>query len=178
VGQVVLDAALHAANLVAQAVGDVAETRALDLGGILRQHRQRRLEDMRQIAGRRLGPPYRLFAMLEQRVQVADERLHLGGIIAVDSRRTTITHRRQPRPEAVDRRDAAPHLRQAAEHEHQCERAEHHPVLHPQDDRKVLRDQHEEQVRGAEQAERPQHRSDEELALERSRTDHRASPNR
>ena len=51
----------------------------------VREHRERRLQRVRQVAGLRDRAPHGLIAMLEQRVEIVDERLHLAGIPPLDA---------------------------------------------------------------------------------------------
>ncbi len=46
---------------------------------LLGQHGQRRLEAMREVAGLGQRLPHPLVLVVEQRVEVVDERLHLAG---------------------------------------------------------------------------------------------------
>ena len=66
--------------------------------GLLRQHGERRLQAVREIAG--LGDRAAARARsrcVEQRIQIVDERLHLGRIAAVDAARRARRARGEPR---------------------------------------------------------------------------------
>ena len=62
----------------------------------------RSLQAVREVAGARDRPPHRLLLVIEQRVEVVDERLDLGWIRAFDARLASLVDRAQPRAQAVD----------------------------------------------------------------------------
>ena len=97
VGQVVLDLPPHPLDLLGH------RRRELGLAGgrgavrLVRQHRERRLEAVREIAGLGDRAAHRLLLVGEQRVQVGDERLDFGGIAPFDAAGGPALHVRQPR---------------------------------------------------------------------------------
>ena len=50
--------------------------------------------------------------MVEQRVEIVDERLHLGRVVAVDAPIAALVQPGETRPKVVDRRQAAAHLQE------------------------------------------------------------------
>ena len=77
VRQVVVDLPAHPVHLLAQQLRPAAAAPPRPLG-LVGDHRQRRLQAVGQVAGPRQRPAHRLFAVVEQRVEVVDERLHLA----------------------------------------------------------------------------------------------------
>ena len=75
--------------------------RRLGALGLLRQHRERRLQPVREVARLRQRAGHRPLAMLEQGVEIVDERLHLGRIDAVDPPLAAVVHFTQARRAAV-----------------------------------------------------------------------------
>ena len=76
--EVVVDLAAHALDLAAieAARSRPRQPRAL---GVARQHGERRLQAVRQVAGLGERTLHALVALGQQRVQVVHERLHFGG---------------------------------------------------------------------------------------------------
>ena len=83
VGEVIVDLPAHSLDLLADRRGELALAGGAGAFGLARQQRQRRLETVREVAGLRNRALHRLLALFDQRVQVVDERLHLGGIVAL-----------------------------------------------------------------------------------------------
>ena len=75
----------------------------------VRQDRERRLEAVREVAGLGDRAPHRPFAMVEQRVEVVDERLDFARIAPLDSPIAPVAHRRELVAQLVERRQAAAH---------------------------------------------------------------------
>ena len=82
---------------------------------LVREHGERRLQRVRQIAGLRDRAPHGLIAMLEQRVEIVDERLHFAGIAPFDAAIPSLAHGGEPLPQLGERRQAVPHHRQPAQ---------------------------------------------------------------
>ena len=117
VRQVVVDLPPHPLDLLADRRGQLACPAASARSASCAEHRQRRLQAVREIAG--LGERARTAASrcVEQRVQIVDERLHLGR----DSRRRRAgrgprARRRAARAGGRTAPSAAAHLRTARHH--------------------------------------------------------------
>jgi hypothetical protein len=89
----------------------------------VREHRERRFQRVRQIARLRDRPTDRLIALLEQRVQIVDERLHIARVLALDPPGHALAHRAEPLAQIGERRQSALDHRDAAE---QNDRREDH----------------------------------------------------
>ncbi len=81
----------------------------------VRKHRERRLQRVREIAGLGDRAPDGLIAMLEQRVEIVDERLHLARIAPLDAAIAPLVHRGEALAQLGERRQAVPHHRQPAQ---------------------------------------------------------------
>ena len=84
--------------------------------GFVRQHGQRRLQSMGEVARFRGRPRERLLVVGQQRVEIVDERLHLGRIRAVKPRLDAFLHVGQPPADVVDRQERPAHHREADRH--------------------------------------------------------------
>ena len=78
--EVRLDLALHPRYLFADRVGELALTRAASALGFVRQDGERSLQAVCEVSGSRYRALDRLLAVVEQQVEVVDERLHFGGV--------------------------------------------------------------------------------------------------
>ena len=96
--QVRIDLALHARDLLTDGTGEIVLSRRLSTGDLLRQNRQRRLQSVREVAGPRRGAGDAPFAIVEQPVQIINQRRHLVWILtfepAASSRRTSLRRSR------------------------------------------------------------------------------------
>ncbi len=94
---------------------------------LLREHRERRLEAVGEVAGLGLGARDRALALVEQRVQVAHERLHLARVVPLDPRVAAVAH--VARSRARSRSNGAKPLRTCDEApEHAAERDQQWPA--------------------------------------------------
>ena len=113
VREVIVDLPAHAIDLLRDGGGHLelaGSPRALRL---VRKDGERRLQPVRQVAGLRDRAPHRLLPLVEQRVEIVDERLHLRRVVAVDAPVAALVQSGKTRSKVVDRRHAAPHLQQA-----------------------------------------------------------------
>jgi hypothetical protein len=115
-GQVIVYLPLHAFDLLMNGVGNLGLASGTRAFGLARQDGQRRLEAVCQVA--RLGDrtPHRPLAMLEQRVQIVDERLDLARVFADDPPILTLMQPGQTRSQPVYRGQPAAHLPHADDH--------------------------------------------------------------
>ena len=84
---------------------------------LVRQHRQRRLQAMRKIAGLCHCARHAPFTLVKQRVQLIDHRLHLCRISAADTRVNAFVHGREAVAQLIDWRQAPPDLEKTDVHQ-------------------------------------------------------------
>ena len=97
--QVIVDLPAHALDLLAQHVGTGrVGGAALGLAG---NHRQRRLQPVGEVAGAAVGAAHGVGPVIEQGVQVVDERLHFSGKSAADAGVVAGVDPREPRRAAA-----------------------------------------------------------------------------
>lgn len=130
---------------------------------------------MRQVAGLRDRPPDRLIAVLEQRVEIVDERLHFGGIPSVQASLAAVADSGQPPAQPLERRQTAAHVQHAAENADEDEGAEHDAAVKQrgrvQHDRVARLPQHDrgrQQDRAAEEPHRPENRTEQDARAQRA----------
>jgi hypothetical protein len=82
----------------------------------MRQDGERSLQSVGEISGTRHRALDRLLAVIEQQVEVVDERLHFGGVGPVDEALSPLMDRRQSQTQAIDGRQAAAHLNETDDH--------------------------------------------------------------
>ena len=104
---------MHTLDLLPEGRGEIVVTGSGGAIGLLRQHRQRRLQAMREIAGRRARAPDHLLALVQQLIQIGDERLHFYRVAAFEAAFAPVAQAAKPRPQLVDRAHAAADLRNA-----------------------------------------------------------------
>ena len=75
--------------------------------GFVHQHRQRRFEAVREIAGFAERAADRVVAMIEQRVQIIHQRLNFGWIAAFEPPLAAVANGGQACAQFVERRKAA-----------------------------------------------------------------------
>jgi len=80
---------------------------------LLREHREGRLQSVREISCRSEGSGDRTLAILEQPIQLVHERLHFGRMVAFDSLAAPLAYRRQAGAKAPQRRHRSSHDDQA-----------------------------------------------------------------
>jgi len=72
-------------------------------------NRQRRFQSVREVARLRHGARDATLALVEQRVEVVDERRDFTRILAFEAHRLPVAHRRQPAAHDGERRQPLPH---------------------------------------------------------------------
>ena len=96
--EVVVDLPPHALDFMRESSSaDFGQSGGLRAVGLLREHGERRLQSVREIAGLGLRARDARVARLEQRVEIRHERLHFGGIVAVHQPLAAGVHVREPR---------------------------------------------------------------------------------
>ena len=163
-GEVVVDLASHPLDLLR----DVRR-----LLRLLQQERERRLQSVREIARLRHRARDLLLPIREQRVQLIDERLHLGRIVAGDAPFAAVAHGGEALAQSIERLHTAAQLQQADRREHGADR-EHVVMIDAPQRGDAHDDDHRCEMRQREEAERPEDRAEEELHAERA--GHHASP--
>lgn len=127
---------------------------------------------MREVAGLELCARYRILVLLEQRIEVVDERLHFRRKHALDARLIASMDRRQAESQPRQRRQAFGDLRQAHQQQRDREHSENSDVTKRpvNDDDRVwmpCEEEHHEQRCEREQSERPEDGSDGHSGAER-----------
>jgi hypothetical protein len=165
--EVILDLPPHAFDLLAERLGDFELSRAL--GGIrfLRQHREWRLEPVREVAGLGERTAHARFAVLEQRVQILDQRLNFRGIVAGDPRLATTANVGEPRSELMERRETEPHLPERRRQHADSGEAEQAVVEHPHRQRRAVEQIDRDVVHHQDDSDRPQDRADDDPESQR-----------
>ena len=79
----------------------------------MRKDGERRLQAVRQVARLCDRTADGLLPLVEQRVEIVDERLHFGRIFALDAPIAALVQSGKARAKVVDRRHAAAHLQRA-----------------------------------------------------------------
>jgi hypothetical protein len=92
---VIVDLPPHAIDLLIYLCGKLLLSCRSHLLRLVRQHRQRRLQAMRKIAGLCYCARHAPLALVKQRVQLVDDRLHLYRISAADARVNAFVHGRE-----------------------------------------------------------------------------------
>ncbi len=179
--QVIADLAPHALHLQADHCQAIRVARmTLHLAG---DHRQRRLETVRQIACARQRAAHRVFAMVEQRVQIVHEGLHFLGKGAREPVAAALANPRQARAQQGERREPAAHVEQARGHAGQRNgQRPHHVAKRVVQDAWPIRVVHDEGRRGDarehEQTHGPQQGAREQSPAQRERRAHDPAPTR
>ncbi len=101
--QVIVHLPTHPLHLHANRRRTLTLPRRLQLFRLLRQHRQRRLQSMRQIARLRQRPPRNPLAMLQQRIEIVHQRLHFRRILPFDPLARAIPQPQQLLPQPPER---------------------------------------------------------------------------
>ncbi len=115
--EVIVDLPPHAVHLLMHGFGDVAGTGRRCPVGFVCDDRERSLQAVRKIAGLGDGAFDGPIALVEQRVEIVYQRLHLGRVCAFEPARAASVQDFQVAANGIDRRQTAPHLEEAAEHE-------------------------------------------------------------
>src|SRR5262249_24983706 len=99
---------------------------------LMRQHSQRRLQTMREVTGLCDGARDPTLAFFEKRIQVVDQRLHLGRIAAAHARGGAFMHGREAVAQLIDRRQPSPYLQESEEHAERRYQSHPRPVTERQ----------------------------------------------
>ena len=124
--EVIVDLAAHSIDLLRHRRSEIKLTGSFGAFCFICKDRKRRLQPVGQISGFRHSSSHCVLTLIEQRIQIIDERLDLCGVGTVNAPIATRVQARQARPQAVDWRHAAAHLQepcgQAEDTERQHER--------------------------------------------------------
>jgi hypothetical protein len=118
-GEVIVDLPLHPLHQLPERRRQLVMPLGRRLLRLLRQHRQRRLQSVREIAGGGQGSGHGARAILEQRVQVVHQRLHLARIVALQSLTASLAHRREAGAQTSKRGQRPLHEKHSAGDERQ-----------------------------------------------------------
>jgi hypothetical protein len=122
VRQVVVHLPAHPFHLLVDSVGQIVVSSGVGPLGFLCEHCQRGLQSVREIARFRDGPAHGSFAMVEQRVEVCDERLHFSGVSSVDATFVAAADTGELRSQLVKRGESPLHLPEPGQHAEQRHR--------------------------------------------------------
>src|SRR6185369_8515677 len=98
---------LHAIDLFPHRVAELAVAGGPGAIGLLRDDGERRLEAVCEVAGLRDRARDGALAMVEQRVEIVDQRLHLLGVFADDAAFAADANARQAMAELHERSESA-----------------------------------------------------------------------
>ena len=91
-GKVVFGLAAHAVDLLLDRRRQVLMSCGRHAPGFVREDGERRLEAVREVAGLRDRPRDGGFAVLEQEIQIVDQRLNLARVNAVEAAAASLAH--------------------------------------------------------------------------------------
>ncbi len=117
VHEVIVDLPPHAVHLLMHGFGDFASAGRRRSVGFVCDDRERSLQAVRKITGFADGAFDGPIALIEQRVEIVYQRLHLGGVCAFESARAASVQDFQIAANGIHRRQTAPHLKETGEHE-------------------------------------------------------------
>jgi hypothetical protein len=112
----IVDLASHAINLLIDLCGKLLVSCRSHLLGLVRQYRQRCLQTMCEIAGLGDGTRNAPLTILEERIQVVDQRLHFRWIATGNARVRAFMNGHEPIAEFINRRYASPERQKSQEH--------------------------------------------------------------
>jgi len=122
----VVDMTPHARDLLYDGVSDRRLTRVARAARFVSEDREWRFQAVRQIASLGNGASDRGLAMLEQGVEIVDERLHFDGVTLVHAPLPSRLQLAKLRPETIHRRQSTPRMeetkQEAAERDDDVER--------------------------------------------------------
>ena len=147
--------------------------------GFTNQHRQRRLQAVREIPGLRLSASHGAFLVLEQGVETVDDGLHFDRIAAVNTPGFTGAHRAELVAEPAERRNRTTKLPQAGEHADDGDSRRQRGVLEHAVQQARCRwiSEHEHRRHGArdhEEPQRPEGGAEQQARAERELRSHRS----
>ena len=174
VREVIVDLPAHPLDLLADRRGELVMPLGVGTIGFLRQHRERRLETVSEVAGLGQRAPDGLLAVLEQRVEIVDERLHFGRIIAVDAAIATVAEAREALAQMIHRRQAVAYLREPNRHQGERDEGAGERLMSAAERRHARDRCQRNHVPDHEEPRRPEHRTDDEAGA-KGRTGHHAS---
>ena len=108
----VINLSLHARDLLVDGFGDVNLTGRARPGGFLRQEGQRCLQAMSEVTGFGNCAPDRLLTVVEQRIEIVDERLNLRRVLTFHPACSSRADAGQACVEVVHGRQASPGMQQ------------------------------------------------------------------
>ena len=114
--EVVVDLPLHATHLLADGGGEIVLPRGARTFRLVCENGERRLQSVRQIPGLGDRTRHHLLAMLEERIQVRDERLDFCRIGSAHGAIAAVADGGQPRSQMLDRRQRVFHVRESRDH--------------------------------------------------------------
>jgi hypothetical protein len=178
VRQVVLDLPPHALDLLPDLGGELGMPGGCGTLRFLRQYGERRLQPVGEVRRFADGPLNLLIPVVEQRVQIVDERLHFGGISPFHTTVDPRVDAGQPGAQVRDRREPAAHLHETGGRTEHCQQRQHEAVRirdaveEPRISRVVQHDGCGDDERRGEEAGRPEHRAEQEAGPERAQRHH------
>ena len=176
VGEVIVDLPPHPLDLLAHRLREIGVAERRRALGFLRQHGQRRLQPVREIARLGDGAAHRTRLMFEQRVEIVDQRLDLARIVAGHLPRGAGANLGEPPAHPFEWRQRAAHERQPGDHAGNGNHRRQAAVRMDDDDRTHRRRaEGERDGDHREQPERPQDRAEHHPAAQRAQPDHRST---
>jgi hypothetical protein len=89
---VIVDLPLHPLDELTERRREIVMARGVGLFRLLREHREGRLQSVREISCRGEGSGDRTLTILEQPIQLVQKRLHFGWMVAFDSLAASLAH--------------------------------------------------------------------------------------
>jgi hypothetical protein len=143
------------------------------------EHRERRLQAVRQVARLRDRAADGAFLVLEQRVQIVDERLHFARVVVAQLPGGARAHVRQALPHLVEGPKRTPHQPQPGDHARDGDRRRNPAVRVDDGDRAHRGRADRQQDRDhREQPERPEDRPQHHAGAQRTQPDHPSTSTR
>ena len=114
--EVVFDVAAHALELFAERRRQLGLSCRLGALRFVREDRERGLQPVREVPRLRDRAPHGAIAVLEQRVQIVDQRLHLRRIRSVEAALGSVLDVAKPPAHALERRQRGADEPEAGDH--------------------------------------------------------------
>jgi hypothetical protein len=92
---VIVDLPLHPLDQLTERRREIVMARGVGLFCLLREHREGRLQSVREISCCREGSGDRTLTIFEQPIQIVHERLHFARMVAFDSLAASLAHQRE-----------------------------------------------------------------------------------
>ncbi len=163
-----VDLAPHSLDLLTDRRRELVVSGRLRAFRFLHQHGQRRLESVREVAGLRERPAHRRIAVIEERVEIVDERLHFGRVLPLETTRAPFPDAGQARSQEGKRRQSAPHHRQPQCHEANGRHRDERDMRGPAHRWDVPEQRQRDHMGDRQQAGRPQQRPDHDPRCQRA----------